>query len=100
MHTRRALHPNEMTVDIESIPGPIDGQTLPAPDCRERIVACHPILRCDFIGFRAEGSSVEEFRGIPYASVPGRWQHSIRRDTYPPRFDASKNGYHLSVFVS
>lgn len=36
---------------------------------------------------------IEEFRGIPYAQVPGRWEHSCLRDRLPRDiFDATKNG--------
>ncbi|KAH7056034.1 Alpha/Beta hydrolase protein [Macrophomina phaseolina] len=36
---------------------------------------------------------IEEFRGIPYAYVPGRWEHSQLRDRLPRDiFDARKNG--------
>ncbi|ENH72095.1 Lipase 1 [Fusarium oxysporum f. sp. cubense race 1] len=36
---------------------------------------------------------VEEFRGIPYAHVPGRWEHSRLRDRLPRDiYDATENG--------
>ncbi|ETS86359.1 hypothetical protein PFICI_00187 [Pestalotiopsis fici W106-1] len=36
---------------------------------------------------------VEEFRGIPYARVPGRWEHSHPREQLPRDiFDATENG--------
>ncbi|UPK92971.1 hypothetical protein LCI18_003906 [Fusarium solani-melongenae] len=36
---------------------------------------------------------IEEFRGIPYAHVPGRWEHSRLRDRLPRDvFDAGENG--------
>ncbi|KAH8659774.1 Alpha/Beta hydrolase protein [Xylariales sp. PMI_506] len=36
---------------------------------------------------------LEEFRGIPYATVPGRWEHSQLRTRLPRDiFDATKNG--------
>ncbi|WAO91813.1 Carboxylic ester hydrolase [Fusarium falciforme] len=36
---------------------------------------------------------IEEFRGIPYAHVPGRWEHSRLRDRLPRDvFDATENG--------
>ncbi|RKL43833.1 hypothetical protein BFJ70_g4146 [Fusarium oxysporum] len=36
---------------------------------------------------------IEEFRGIPYARVPGRWEHSQLRDRLPQDvFDATENG--------
>ncbi|CAK7200301.1 hypothetical protein SEUCBS139899_002992 [Sporothrix eucalyptigena] len=38
-------------------------------------------------------TQLEEFRGIPYGTVPGRWRHSVVRDVLPTdRFDATKNG--------
>ncbi|KAJ5554203.1 hypothetical protein N7513_004162 [Penicillium frequentans] len=45
------------------------------------------------IGKAAEIESVEEFRGIPYGIVPGRWQHALLRDRLPVNiFNATKNG--------
>lgn len=39
-------------------------------------------------------ADVEEFRGIPYGTVPGRWQHSVMRTHLPTDiFDASRHGY-------
>ncbi|KAH0496116.1 hypothetical protein TgHK011_003496 [Trichoderma gracile] len=36
---------------------------------------------------------IEEFRGLPYAHVPGRWEHSRLRDCLPRDiFDATENG--------
>ncbi|KNB09440.1 hypothetical protein FOXG_10017 [Fusarium oxysporum f. sp. lycopersici 4287] len=36
---------------------------------------------------------IEEFRDIPYARVPGRWEHSQLRDRLPQDvFDATENG--------
>jgi hypothetical protein len=36
---------------------------------------------------------IEEFRGVPYAHVPGRWEHSQLRDRLPRDiFDATQNG--------
>lgn len=41
-------------------------------------------------------TAIEEFRGIPYGTVPGRWKHSILKDDLAAeRFDATKNGYVL-----
>lgn len=43
-------------------------------------------------------ADVEEFRGIPYGTVPGRWQHSIMRTRLPTDvFDASRHGYVLDI---
>lgn len=36
---------------------------------------------------------IEEFRGIPYADVPGRWEHSRLRHRLPRDiFDGTENG--------
>ncbi|GAB1196805.1 hypothetical protein APSETT444_006082 [Aspergillus pseudonomiae] len=44
----------------------------------------------------AISDALEEFRGIPYAHVPGRWEHSRLRDRLPrDMFDATENGYAL-----
>ncbi|KAL4885599.1 Alpha/Beta hydrolase protein [Aspergillus karnatakaensis] len=41
----------------------------------------------------AISDNLEEFRGIPYASVLGRWEHSRLRDHLPRDvFDATENG--------
>ncbi|OOF94971.1 hypothetical protein ASPCADRAFT_208606 [Aspergillus carbonarius ITEM 5010] len=41
----------------------------------------------------AISDDIEEFRGIPYAHVPGRWEHSRLRDRLPRDiFDATENG--------
>lgn len=41
---------------------------------------------------------VEEFRGIPYATVPGRWRHSVLRTRLPnDNFHAIDNGYDLHI---
>lgn len=38
-------------------------------------------------------SEIEEFRGIPYGIVPGRWEHSLLRTSLPEDvFDASRHG--------
>lgn len=43
---------------------------------------------------------VEEFRGIPYATVPGRWRHSVLRTGLPnDNFYAVNNGYDLCICV-
>lgn len=37
---------------------------------------------------------LEEFRGLPYGIIPGRWQHSQLRTRLPQDiFDATGNGY-------
>lgn len=37
---------------------------------------------------------IEEFRGIPYATIPARWQHALLRDRLPEdTFYATQNGY-------
>lgn len=37
--------------------------------------------------------SIQEFRGIPYGTVPGRWRHSSLRPRLPSdNYDATKNG--------
>lgn len=42
---------------------------------------------------KASHPAVQEFRGIPYASVPGRWRHSVLRHRLPTdTFYATKNG--------
>ena len=39
-------------------------------------------------------ATIQEFRGIPYGTVPGRWRHSILRTSLPSDvFYATKNGY-------
>ena len=36
---------------------------------------------------------LEEFRGIPFGLIPGRWKHSEIRLSLPSdRYDASRNG--------
>lgn len=38
-------------------------------------------------------NSIQEFRGIPYGRVPGRWRHSTLRTQLPSdHYDATKNG--------
>lgn len=50
------------------------------------------------VGKAAEIEGVEEFRGVPYGIVPGRWQHALLRDRLPANiFNAMKNGY-VTVF--
>ncbi|KAJ5959868.1 alpha/beta-hydrolase [Penicillium vulpinum] len=45
------------------------------------------------IGKASSIPGVEEFRGIPYGTVPARWQHGLLRDRLPlDIFDATKNG--------
>jgi hypothetical protein len=46
------------------------------------------------IGRHSMVPGIEEFRGIPYATVPARWQHALIRDRLPKDiFHATKNGY-------
>lgn len=41
----------------------------------------------------AISDDIEEFRGIPFARVPGRWEHSRLRDRLPRDiFDATEHG--------
>lgn len=52
-----------------------------------------PAYEQRIIGKAAEIEGVEEFRGIPYGIVPGRWQHALLRDRLPVKiFNATKNG--------
>ncbi|BCS04223.1 uncharacterized protein AKAW2_80024S [Aspergillus luchuensis] len=45
------------------------------------------------IGRKSAISGIEEFRGIPYGTVPARWQHALLRDRLPrDEFDATRNG--------
>lgn len=45
------------------------------------------------IGRKSPISGIEEFRGIPYGTVPARWQHAVLRDRLPQdEFDATRNG--------
>ncbi|GLA20986.1 Alpha/Beta hydrolase protein [Aspergillus welwitschiae] len=45
------------------------------------------------IGRKSSISGIEEFRGIPYGTVPARWQHAVLRDRLPQdEFDATRNG--------
>jgi hypothetical protein len=38
-------------------------------------------------------TDLEEFRGIPFGAVPGRWQHSYVRDKLPEDiYSATSNG--------
>lgn len=49
------------------------------------------------IGRKSTVPGIDEFRGIPYANVPARWQHAILRDRLPQDFFyATKNGYVIS----
>lgn len=49
------------------------------------------------IGRNSLVPGIEEFRGIPYATVPARWQHAVLRDQLPEDiFYATQNGYVLS----
>jgi hypothetical protein len=41
----------------------------------------------------SEPTVVQEFRGVPYGNVPGRWRHSTLRTSLPSdSFDATRNG--------
>lgn len=41
----------------------------------------------------AISDDIEDFRGIPYAHVPGRWEHARLRYRLPrDTFDATENG--------
>ncbi|CAI7638575.1 unnamed protein product [Penicillium glandicola] len=45
------------------------------------------------IGKASSIPGVDEFRGIPYGTVPARWQHASLRDRLPLNvFDATRNG--------
>ncbi|RAL01233.1 carboxylesterase [Aspergillus ibericus CBS 121593] len=45
------------------------------------------------IGRKSAIPGIEEFRGIPYGTVPARWQHAVLRDRLPQDvFDATRNG--------
>ncbi|KAG9605105.1 alpha/beta-hydrolase, partial [Aureobasidium melanogenum] len=47
----------------------------------------------EVVGKTSWTPGVDEFRGIPYADVAGRWKHStLRRELPSDSFDASKNG--------
>lgn len=47
----------------------------------------------EIIGRISDVPGVEEFRGIPYGLVPGRWQHSVIRKELPSEvFYAVRNG--------
>lgn len=72
----RSWQQDEASVVVE-IPSMID------PSCKSMVIGRHSVLTPD----------VEEFRGIPYATVEARWEHSILRTHLPAQvFDASKNG--------
>ncbi|EEA26286.1 hypothetical protein TMatcc_005453 [Talaromyces marneffei ATCC 18224] len=52
-----------------------------------------PPITQTVIGKRGYIDEIEEFRGIPYGKVPGRWQHAVLLDRLPQdTFDATKNG--------
>ncbi|KAK1657069.1 Alpha/Beta hydrolase protein [Colletotrichum godetiae] len=58
-------------------------QTATKPICMQTIVGKKSALSQD----------VEEFRGVPYGYVPGRWEHSRLRERLPDDvLDATKNG--------
>ena len=52
----------------------------------------HASLQCDIVGRLLKDEGIEEFRGIPYATVPGRWIHSIRLDNPGKMLSALSNG--------
>lgn len=42
---------------------------------------------------------VEEFRGIPFGIIPGRWEHSVPRQSLPlDKYHAIQNGYPFMLF--
>jgi hypothetical protein len=56
--------------------------TLTTPSYEQQVVGKQSII-----------PGIEEFRGIPYGIVPGRWQHALLRDRLPQNvFDATRNG--------
>ncbi|KAF8853850.1 alpha/beta-hydrolase [Acephala macrosclerotiorum] len=57
--------------------------TQAAPSCEQWIIGKKSPLTTD----------LEEFRGIPFGYVPGRWKHSELRLSLPSdRYDATRNG--------
>lgn len=54
----------------------------------------------EIIGKKSWMPGVDEFRGIPYADVAGRWMHSTLRLELPSdSFEALYNGYHHLLAV-
>ncbi|KAF3395620.1 Para-nitrobenzyl esterase [Talaromyces pinophilus] len=52
-----------------------------------------PSITQTVLGKRGSIDGIEEFRGIPYGKVPGRWQHAVLLDRLPQDiFDATHNG--------
>ena len=53
-----------------------------------------PVYGQKIIGRKSSLSAdLEEFRGIPFGVVPGRWQHSYVRDKLPEDiYSATSNG--------
>jgi hypothetical protein len=53
-----------------------------------------PVYEQKVIGRQSRLSAdLEEFRGIPFGVVPGRWQHSYVRDKLPEDiYSATSNG--------
>ncbi|CVK84970.1 uncharacterized protein FMAN_01892 [Fusarium mangiferae] len=70
----------------QTLPGCVPVVQLPTASVPSRIQSV--------VGKRSPISDdIEEFRGIPYACVPGRWEHSRLRDCLPcDIYDATKNG--------
>lgn len=54
-----------------------------------------PVYEQQILGQKSPLSSdLDEFRGIPFGVVPGRWQHSHVRDKLPEDvYSATSNGY-------
>lgn len=53
-----------------------------------------PSITQTVIGKRGFVDGIEEFRGIPYGKITGRWQHAVLLDQLPEDiFDATHNGY-------
>jgi hypothetical protein len=52
------------------------------------------------VGKRGFIDEIEEFRGIPYGKVHGRWQHAVLLDRLPQDvFDATHNGYVSDILL-
>lgn len=57
--------------------------TLTHPSYDQTVIGCYSL----------PDSATEEFRGIPYATVERRWQHSVLRTSLPQDvFDATNYG--------
>ncbi|OJJ66083.1 hypothetical protein ASPBRDRAFT_189338 [Aspergillus brasiliensis CBS 101740] len=85
-----------MAAAVRQLRMPEDPDQAPAPS--ERIVVIVPTQTSPshpqrVIGRKSPISGIEEFRGIPYGTVPARWQHAVLRDRLPQdEFDATRNG--------